>query len=156
MLNNSHNNCHRNYTNGIFLHYTHFQINCSLHPMGSMPCIILRLWGFLCIRDAGCRGNKITGIFILITHLFHILTKQPTFCDATRLVCPWNDILETSAEIPHWWCNTTQIMGSASDWLKICFKQWEALPRSGLASRIWSQATSVRGVTSSLPLLVLS
>ena len=35
LLNNSHNNCHRNYTNGIFLHYTHFQINCSLHPTGS-------------------------------------------------------------------------------------------------------------------------
>ena len=32
----------------------------SLHPMGCMPWIILRLWGFLCIRDAGCRGNKIT------------------------------------------------------------------------------------------------
>ena len=26
-----------------------------------MPCsIILHLWGFLCIRDAGCRSNKIT------------------------------------------------------------------------------------------------
>ena len=32
----------------------------SLHPMGCMPWIILCLWGFLCIRDAGCRGNKIT------------------------------------------------------------------------------------------------
>ena len=27
-----------------------------------MPCIILRLWGFLYIRDTGRRGNKITGI----------------------------------------------------------------------------------------------
>ena len=35
-------------------------INWSLCPMGRMPWIILRLWGFVCIRDAGSRGNKIT------------------------------------------------------------------------------------------------
>ena len=27
---------------------------------GSMPLIILRLLGFPCVRDAGCRGNQIT------------------------------------------------------------------------------------------------
>ena len=31
-------------------------IDRSLHSW-----IILHLWGFLCIRDAGCRGNKING-----------------------------------------------------------------------------------------------
>ena len=36
-------------------------IDRSLHPTGCMPWIILRLWGFLCVRDTGCRGNKITG-----------------------------------------------------------------------------------------------
>ena len=35
-------------------------INQSLHPTGHMPWIILRLWGFLYVREAGCRGNKIT------------------------------------------------------------------------------------------------
>ena len=60
-FNNSHDNCHIIYTNGIFLHIHMFRlINRSLHPMGGMPWIILRLWRFLCIRDAGCRGNKIT------------------------------------------------------------------------------------------------
>ena len=36
-------------------------IDWSLYPMGRMPWIILHLWGFLCVRDAGRRGNKITG-----------------------------------------------------------------------------------------------
>ena len=30
-----------------------------LRPTGRMPWIILRLWRFLCVRDAGRRGNKI-------------------------------------------------------------------------------------------------
>ena len=34
-------------------------IDWSLRPMGWMPWIILHLWGFLCIREVGCRGNKI-------------------------------------------------------------------------------------------------
>ena len=29
--------------------------------MGCIPQIILHLWGFLCVRDAGHTGNKITG-----------------------------------------------------------------------------------------------
>ena len=36
-------------------------IDWSLYPMGRMPWICLHLWGFLCVRDAGRRGNKITG-----------------------------------------------------------------------------------------------
>ena len=37
-------------------------INWFLHPMGRIPCFILHLWEFLCVRDAGCRGKKITEI----------------------------------------------------------------------------------------------
>ena len=37
-LNNSHNNCHRNYTDGMFVEiYTFRSINQSLHPKGCMP-----------------------------------------------------------------------------------------------------------------------
>ena len=39
---------------------THVQIDRSLRPAERMSLIILRLWGFLCVRDAGRRGNKIT------------------------------------------------------------------------------------------------
>ena len=34
--------------------------------------------------------------------------KQLTFCDATNSFLQ-NDVWETSAEIPYWWCITTQI-----------------------------------------------
>ena len=44
--------------NGIFLQIHMFRSRYrSLHPIGCMPWIILLLWGFLCIRDAGCRGS---------------------------------------------------------------------------------------------------
>ena len=64
-LNNSHNNCHRNYmirpdisTN------THVQINRSiLAPYGTHAMI----WGFLCIMDAGRRVNKITSEVLTIS-----------------------------------------------------------------------------------------
>ena len=36
-----------------YSYFTHVQIDQSLHPTGSMLSIILCLWGFLCIRDAG-------------------------------------------------------------------------------------------------------
>ena len=50
------------------------------------------------------------------------------------LVSPPNDVWETSAEIPYWWCVITQIwvvllIGRAA-W-EIYFSQSEALPRSG-------------------------
>ena len=62
-LNNSHNNCHRNYTNRIFVKKGKFKsIDWSLHPTGRMAWIILHLWGFLCVREAGRRGNRITEI----------------------------------------------------------------------------------------------
>ena len=34
----------------------------SLRPKGCKPSIILHPWEFLCLRDAGCRGNKITDL----------------------------------------------------------------------------------------------
>ena len=50
------------------------------------------------------------------------LRKKPTFHDNTEVKWHWSDIWETSAEIPYWWCATTQIwLLSASDWLEICF-----------------------------------
>ena len=39
-------------------------INRSLHPTGRTPWIILRLWGFLFVKDAACRGNKITASWL--------------------------------------------------------------------------------------------
>ena len=36
------------------------QINWSLRPTGPMPWTFVRLWEFLCVRDTGRRGNKIT------------------------------------------------------------------------------------------------
>ena len=39
-------------------------IDRSLRPTGRMPWTVLRLWGFLCVRDAGRRGNKITATYL--------------------------------------------------------------------------------------------
>ena len=47
-------------SNRIFYKNIFIPIDQSLCPMGCMQSIILHLWGFLCIRDAGCRSNKIT------------------------------------------------------------------------------------------------
>ena len=38
-------------------------IDRSSRPTGRMPWTVLRLWGFLCVRDAGRRGNKITATY---------------------------------------------------------------------------------------------
>ena len=52
-----------NYTDGIFLQIHMFRsIDQSLRPMGCMPRILLHLWAFLCVREAGHRGNKITAL----------------------------------------------------------------------------------------------
>ena len=56
------NNSHRNHPNRIFYQKLFKLIDHSLHPMGHMPWIIWHLWKFLCIRNAGCRDNIITGI----------------------------------------------------------------------------------------------
>ena len=61
LLNNSCKNSHRNHMNSIFYKNIFRSTDRSLHCTGRMPwIIILRPWHFLCIRDAGCRGNKIT------------------------------------------------------------------------------------------------
>ena len=39
-------------------------IDRSLRPTGRMPWTVLRLYGFLCVRDAGRRGNKITATYL--------------------------------------------------------------------------------------------
>ena len=58
-FNNSRKNSHRNHTKGVFYKSFFRSINRSLRPTGRMPQIILRLWGFLCVKDAGHSGNKI-------------------------------------------------------------------------------------------------
>ena len=47
-------------SNRIFYKNIFIPIDRSLCLMGCMQSIILHLWGFLCIRDAECRSNKIT------------------------------------------------------------------------------------------------
>ena len=79
LLNNSHNNCHRNYTNQILLIHMLRLINWSLRPTGRMPWVILHLWGLPCIRDAGGRGNKITALH----------TKGPSLTNTQA--CPEQD-----------------------------------------------------------------
>ena len=85
-LNNSHNNCHSNYTNRIYLQkHMFWLIDRSLPPTGRMPWINLRLWGFLCARDAGRRGNNIISgkCAFVLERCFPSLRKQRTVCDAT-------------------------------------------------------------------------
>ena len=54
------------------------------------------------------------------------------------LVSQWNEVWETSAEIPNWWRVTTQIWGmlliGRAAW-EICFSQSEALSSSGAVTR---------------------
>ena len=56
------------------------------------------------------------------------LRKQLTFRDATA-VFPAKWRLRNVRRIPFWRRVITQVMGSASDWLKICFYQLETLSR---------------------------
>ena len=42
-------------------------IHRTLRPTGRRPWIILCLWGFLCVMDAGRRGNKITAALTRIS-----------------------------------------------------------------------------------------
>ena len=56
------------------------------------------------------------------------LRKQLTFGDATA-VFPAKWRLRNVRRIPFWRHVITQAMGSASDWLKICFYQLETLSR---------------------------
>ena len=58
-LKNKHINSQRNRTNRICLQ-KHLQMDQSLRPTGCIYWIILRLWGFSCVWDAGRRGIRIT------------------------------------------------------------------------------------------------
>ena len=49
-----------NHMNRIFDQKIFKSIDRSLGPTGRMPWIILRLWGFLCVRNAGRGGKKIS------------------------------------------------------------------------------------------------
>ena len=72
-LNNNHKNNHRNHTNRTFFKNILRSIDLSLRLTGCIPQIILCLWGFLCIKDAGCRGDKITALSI---HLIFSTTQK--------------------------------------------------------------------------------
>ena len=72
-------------------------INQSLHPTGRIPSIILRLWGFLSVGDAGRRGNKITE---RCQYLFMLIQKNLKYWPFLSLRCqrstnvtnsPWKD-----------------------------------------------------------------
>ena len=77
-------------------------INQSLHPTGRMPSIILQFWGFLSVRDAGHRGNKITG---RCQYLFMLIQKNLKYWPFLSLRCqrstnvtnsPWKDCCHLS------------------------------------------------------------
>ena len=55
-------NSHRNHTNRIFYENVFRSINRCLRPVRRIQQIILSLWEFLCVRDTGPRGNKITAL----------------------------------------------------------------------------------------------
>ena len=72
MLNDIHKNIHRSHTHRIFYNFKHLEIdqsifNCTLLD-ACTPQIILQLWEFLNVRDAGGRGNKITANSTLTLH----------------------------------------------------------------------------------------
>ena len=72
MLNDIHKNIHRSHAHRIFYNFKHLEIdqsifNCTLLD-ACTPQIILPLWEFLYIREAGRRGNKITDYSTLTLH----------------------------------------------------------------------------------------
>ena len=111
-LNNSHNNCHSNYTNRTYLQkHMFWLIDRSLPPTGRMPWINFRLWGFLCARDAGRRGNKITsGRCVRFREMF---SKPEKTADSLRRhqrsSVKLTDVWGTSTLSSYWWRFTTQI-----------------------------------------------
>ena len=59
-----------------------------MRPQGCMPYIILRLLGFLRIRDTERRGNKITaGTSIYFAYMSPTLDCQYTFQQVFNLQC---------------------------------------------------------------------
>ena len=104
-LNNSRNNFHRNYTckQGISTK-TQLQNNesinlCLLQATGRTHAMnyifILCLWGFLCIRDAGCKDNKITACLIslfVLTLIFTLYQNSWIILITFALLADWLNI----------------------------------------------------------------
>ena len=78
-----------------------------LHPTGCMPWFILHLWGFLWVREARCRGYKITGLpqkilqyyfNIVVTFTLHSWLLQVLFSVIKNYVCrPFFQVILTAA-----------------------------------------------------------
>ena len=88
-LNNSHKNSHRNHTKSTFFKNILRSINRSLRLTECIPQIILCLWGFLCVRDAGCRGNKITALsnHLIFFNCSKVCAKGNTDQDSSQATC---------------------------------------------------------------------
>ena len=80
--------------------HTFRSIDRSLHPTGRMPWIILRLWGFLFVREARRTGTRITvwpfNSCLLSRHL-HVQSTS-------RFTCPYFTGSEIwfSSKCPFW------------------------------------------------------
>ena len=78
-----------------FLDYTFYQkifksIDSFLCPKYGMHAIIIifHLWGFLSVRDAGSRGNKIAGIDLMLSCSVKLtFSKTDTFRTGNTYVC---------------------------------------------------------------------
>ena len=82
--------------------------------------------GFVSPIEIGhSRMTKFSAITVAWENRWHFM-MPPT-------VSPWNEVWETSAEIPYWWCVTTQ-WGSALDWLKQISQVAQPIRSS---TRIW-------------------
>ena len=106
----------------------------SLHPTGCMPWIILHLWGFLCVRDAGRRGNKITVSIIDFNWSSIQIFKQ---CD-NWLWKRFNWLLWEKSKIPHYNQGQNWLRHFAlKDISEVCWLQKEKMKLS-LPSSLYS------------------
>ena len=73
-FNNGRKNSHRNHTNRIS-YKKHLQIDQLIFAsyMGRMPHKFVHFGGFLCIKDAGRRGHKITVLIFFIIIMIIVL-----------------------------------------------------------------------------------
>ena len=73
-FNNGQKNSHRNHTNRIS-YKKHLQIDQLIFAsyMGRMPYTFVHFGGFLCIKDAGRRGDKITVLIFFIIIMIIVL-----------------------------------------------------------------------------------
>ena len=63
----------------------------------------------------------------------HSLRKKPTFA-SSPLVSPWNDVWETSAEIPYWWRVITQMWLVEANFQPIRSRWWRVIGMEFLRS----------------------